>query len=189
MKNLLLGIVVLTLGLVCAACGHPPWTIVRQATPDPFVGKNQFTALTLDFSRVQVGDRPTEAAFLADKEAKEKDDWEATKKGMNESFNTSVAEAGAGLVFAPGAPYVVKPIVSFADPGKYAYVYNRATVVNMTIQVVDASNQQVLDEIGVRAAVGASIYDPSADHRLREAAEMLGKLTARYLKSRVTSDK
>jgi hypothetical protein len=189
MKNLLLGTVVGSLGLVCAACGHQPWVVVKQATPDPFVGKNQFTIEALDFSHVQVGDRPNEAAFLQDKEAKEKDDWENAKKGMNESFNTSLAEAGAGLAFAPGAPYVVKPMVSFADPGKYAVVYSRSTVVNMTVQVVDASNQQVVDEFGIRADVGASIYDPSADHRLREATETLGKLTARYVKSRVTPDK
>lgn len=187
MKNILVSVVVIALGLVCSACGHAPWTIVRQAAPDPFVGKNQFTVEGLDFEHVQIGDRPSEAAFLADKAAKEKDDWDAAKKGMNESFNGGVAETGAGLQLAAGAPYIVRPLVSFADPGKYAVVYARATVVNLTVQVVDASNQQVLDEIGIMADVGASIYDPSADHRLREAAELLGKLTGRYLKTRVTS--
>jgi hypothetical protein len=189
MKNLLLGSVVLVLGLVSSGCGHPPWTIVRQAVPDPFVGRNQFTVEALDFEHVVVGDRSSEAAFLADKEAKEKEDWAVAKKGMDEAFRGGVAEVGAGLAFAPGAPYIVKPLVSFADPGRYAVVYSRATTVNVTIQVIDASSQQVLDEIGIRSAVGASIYDPSADHRLREAANILGGLTARYLKTRVTSDK
>lgn len=189
MKNVLLGIVVLALGLVCSACGHAPWTIIRQATPDPFVGKNQFTIEALDFGQVAVGDCPSESAFLADKEAKEKEDWAAAKKGMDEAFHSGMAEVGAGLAFGPGAPYIVKPIVSFADPGRYAVVYSRATTINMTIQVIDASSQQVLDEIGIHSAVGASLYDPSADHRLREAANMLGGLTAKYLKKRVTSEK
>ncbi len=189
MKSKLLGVVAAATLLSTAACGRVPWTIVKQATPDPFVGKSQFSVDPLNFDHTQIGDQPSEQAFLASKEQKEKDDWAAAKTQMNASFTGGIAEAGAGLQLGNGAPYIVRPVVSFADPGRYAVVYSRATQVTMSVQIVDASNQQVLDEIGISTGVGASLYDPTANHRLSEAADELGKLTGRYLKTRIVEQK
>jgi hypothetical protein len=189
MKRNLLAITAAAALLSTAACGRQPWTVVKQATPDPFVGKSQFTVEPLNFEHAQIGDKPNEQAFLADKEQKEKDDWDAAKKTVNASFTSGMAQSGSGLQLGDGAPFVVRPIVTFADPGKYAVVYARSTQVTMSLQILDASNQQVLDEIGISSAVGASLYDPTANHRMGEAAEELGKLAGMYMKRRITPEK
>jgi hypothetical protein len=173
------------LALASAGCGHKQWTVIRQAAPDPFVGKNQFTLEKMHFEGMSVGMNPSEAAFLADKSAKDKQDWEDAKNGMIEAFSGGVSSTGEGLKLADGSPYLLRPIVNAVDPGRYAVVYGRDTDLTMTVQIVDGSSGQVLDEVGIHTSVGASLYDPSADHRMREAAEKLGKIAGEYLKTRV----
>jgi hypothetical protein len=182
MKKVLLSIVAFALFVLGAACDSQPWIVVRQAAPDPFLGHTQFRLELIHFEHAQIGDRPSEAAFLSDKRRKELDDWEVAKRGMNDNFAQGLAEGH--VLIDQGAPFVIRPIVSFADPGKYAFIYARNTNVSLTVQLVDANSQQVLDEIGIAVTVGSSMYDPSADHRLREAADTLGKLAANYVSRR-----
>jgi hypothetical protein len=49
-------------GMGCAK----PYMIVRQATPDPFVGKTDFVVLPIDYSDLHVGEK-TEADYVAGK--------------------------------------------------------------------------------------------------------------------------
>jgi hypothetical protein len=130
----------------------------------------------------------TEEEYLADKPPNERADWESAKKTMAQAFSGALAAEGAGLQFADGAPFIVRPIVTAVDPGRYAVVFARATTLSLTVQLLDAGSQQVLDEINLQTAVGASLYDPAAEHRMGEAAEELGKLTARYVKQRVAAN-
>jgi hypothetical protein len=181
----------LALGLVASlsiACA-PPWTIVRQTTPDPFVGHPQFTIEPLHFEQAQVGGK-SEAAYAAEKEASKQASWEEDKNGMNERFSAAIASTGVGLQLSGpgGAGAIVRPIVTFMEPGFYVGVASHPTELKMRIQILDPQGQP-LDEIAVHSSVGASMTDPASGSRFREAAEHLGRVTAKYLQTRVTPDK
>jgi hypothetical protein len=165
------------------ACGHP-WTVIRQANPDPFVGRPDLLVEPLHFENTQVGEK-SEAQYAAEKQPQEQDSWKADKQGMSERFEAGLMSEGEGALHVGGAGGArVRPIVTFIEPGFYAYVASHPSQVEMDVQILDA-NGQVQDEIGVKVAVAASMTDPASGSRLRQAAERLGRIIAQYLKTRV----
>jgi len=173
--------------LTVVGCGVP-WTVVRQAAPSPLVGKTSFALNPIDFTGLRVGEKD-EAGYLAEKDDDSKANWVGDKKGMNDEFaKACAAEAsGMGIQVMPGgkAEFVIQPKVSWIEPGFYAYVAAKASNVQMTVVIQDASGN-VVDEITMEHATGASMTNPAVGNRLRDDAEALGAYMARYLQSRVS---
>jgi hypothetical protein len=169
--------------LLTAACGTP-WTVVRQASPDPFAGKPDLIVEPLHFDSTQVGEK-SEKEYAAGKQPDEQASWQADKQGMSERFEAGLMSEGEGTlhVGGPGGA-TVRPIVTFIEPGFYAYVASHPSEVDISVMVLDAAGN-VADEITAKVVVGASMTDPASGTRLRQAAERLGKIVAQYLKTRV----
>jgi hypothetical protein len=174
----------LSLLSLLSACGGVPWTVVRQAAPDPFVGQGQFAVEHLHFEQTRVGDK-AEADYAASKEPEQQQSWQADKDAMAAQFLAGLSSEGEGVVSVGGpGGAIVRPIVTFIEPGFYVGVAAHPSEVDMDIQVLDAQGQ-LRDEISVSVIVGASMTNPASGSRLRDAAERLGEITARYLKTRV----
>ncbi len=178
-RALLLGLSLLAV-LLAVGCG-PRWTVIRQANPDPFVNHG-FSVEPMHFDQTQVGGK-SEAEYAAGKEG---DKWPADKQGMSEAFAASLAGHAEGIEVVgtqkPGAS-IVRPIVTFIEPGYYAVVAGHATRVNLRVQFLDDKGT-VQDEITMSSTIGASMTNPASGTRLRQAAEDLGGVAAKYLKTR-----
>src|SRR5215472_13290260 len=79
-----------------AGCG-PRWTVVRQATPDPFAGRPEFAVEPLRFDNLVVGDK-SEPEYLAGKDNDQRASWQTDKTGMSERFAVGLGGAGEGIV-------------------------------------------------------------------------------------------
>src|SRR5687768_14173875 len=102
--------------LAAASCG-PPWQVLKQASPNPLLGKGDFVVVPLDFTGLQVGDQP-EGAWMAEQDADEKQSWQGDKEGMNAEFlkalTVTAAESGIKISQPPAtAAFVVQTKCQF----------------------------------------------------------------------------
>lgn len=176
---------VATLPLLLAAC-VPPWAVIRQATPNPFIGQSAFAVAELNFDGLRVGEK-SEQAYLSAKDQQQQGSFATDKVEMAANFTETLKSSAAGLSFSqPGAAagYTVRPHVVWIEPGFYAYVAAHPTEVVMKLQLLDAKGA-LMDDIEVRVSVAATIANPSSGGRLREAGRQLGAIAADYLRQRV----
>lgn len=181
------------LGLSCASaligCG-PPWRVMMQANPDPFLGQSTFAVLPIDFTGLVVGSKP-EQVYLAEKDADQQRSFLADKAAINEEFAKALMatahDEGLTVVPATGpqsAPFMIRPYVSYVEGGFYVGVAAAPSEVRMTLRITTPDGR-VLDEIAVNHKTGAGITRPSSGQRLRDDGEGLGEIVAKYLKTRV----
>lgn len=183
-----------------AGCA-PRWTVLREAQPNPFVGKTEFAVMPIDYSGLHVGEL-TEAEYLARKDEGQQASFDGDKRGMiakfEEAMRSAAADEGIHVQSAEGevtAPFIIKPHVTFVEPGFYAVVASGASQVNMTVRIETAQGQ-LLDEIelihATNSANGSSVMgislNPSSGGRLREDAEEIGDAMGEYLITRVRPD-
>lgn len=176
--------------VVLAGCG-PKWVVLTQAAPNPLVGQTKFGLMPVDYTGLTVGEK-SEAEYLASKDEETRASWAGDKGGIDTEFGKRLmekaTESGINVVKATGpadAPFMIRPKVEFIEPGIYTYVYNKASLVRMKVQITTADGK-VIDEIAIRHATPASITNPAVGNRLRDDGEGLGVLTAKYLQFRVT---
>ena len=183
MKNAtLLGLLAVVFGLFAIGCGGgTPWVVVRQATPDPFTGHPDFVVEPVHFDQAHVGTK-TEAEYANDKKADAQDSWNDAKAAFQERFAGELA--GSQDVHVGPSGTIVRPIVTFIEPGYYAFVTHDPTRVKTTVQFLDPQGA-VLDEISVEVKVAATMGSASLGKRMREAGERLGKITGMYLFKRI----
>jgi hypothetical protein len=167
-----------------AACA-PPWQIVRQATPNPFLGQQAFVIAPMSFVNLVVGEKP-EAVYLAGKDPAQRGSWDQDKAAMAQHFFESVRGSAQGISIQPGSQgaFVVEPQVSFIEPGFYVGVAARSSEINMVLRI--RKGGVLLDEISIGGNVPANLFNPSVGGRLREGASALGGITGRYLVHRTT---
>lgn len=173
------------LSLFAVACG-PSWVVVAKAMPNPFVNQRSFAVEPVHFEEVRIGDK-SEEEYQASKDAEQQSSWYEDKRAFAGEFGRELAEELPEVQFvsAPAqTPFVVRPVVTFVEPGFYAYVAARASEVRMTVEIWSAGNQR-LDVVELRAVVPATMTNPSSGGRLRTAGEMLGAQIAEYLRTRV----
>ncbi len=177
-------LLVLALALLLTGCG-PRWVIVAQAVPDPLVGAKSFFIEPIHYEPLIVGAK-SEPEFLAEKSADQRQSWIAdkadTSREYSESLVSSIPEVHFLVQPAPGV-FIVRPIVSFIEPGIYAAFYARPTEVQMRVQIL-ASDGTLVDDITVRSLIGASMIYAASGSRMRLAGEDLGRVTADYLRKR-----
>jgi hypothetical protein len=173
--------------LLCVACG-PPWVVVTQATPSPFVNQRLLAVEPMHFEGLVVGQK-SEAEWLAGKDEEQQASWDADKQGFAAQFSQQLSAALPEVQFAnaiPGAvgPFIVRPIVTFFEPGFFAYVVNNDTVVRLDLQLLSPQGQ-VLDVVKFQAIVPATLTNPSTGGRMRSAGEALGSQVGDYIRTRV----
>jgi hypothetical protein len=181
-----LRLLVLTVfALLLGGCG-PRWVVLSQAMPDPLVGAKLFYIEPIHFDPPIVGGK-SEPEYLAEKDADQRRSWQTDKSETAGRYIAAMVEASPDLKIstqpAPGV-FIIRPIVSFIEPGFYAAIVARATEVNMRVQIL-ASNGAPIDEISIRSVIAASMVNAASGTRMREAGEDLGRVTAEYLHKRV----
>jgi len=182
---LFIGLALVVMALL-AGCG-PRWAILAQATPDPLVGAKAFFIEPIHYDPPVIGAK-SEPDYLAGTSPDQQDSWRTDKSETSKKYAEALIGAIPEVHFlvqpAPGV-FIVRPIVSFIEPGFYAGFVARATEVQMRIQIL-ASDGAIVDDIAVRSLIGASLVYPASGTRLRMAGEDLGRVTADYLRKRVT---
>jgi hypothetical protein len=185
-------LIVLTVALFAFALTgcSPPWVVVMQTTPDPFVNAPKFSVLPTDFTGLTIGEKP-EAVYLGEKDAGQQQSFLGDKAGINEEFVNALIkqarEAGIEVVLASGpadAPFVIHPSIQWVEPGYFAGVVGAPSQTRMKLQIT-APDGRVLDEILMRHMTGASFIYASSGGRLRKDGQGLGEWSAKYLKTRV----
>lgn len=173
-----------------AGCG-PRWVVLTQASPNPLLNQNKFGLMPVDYTGLIVGEK-SEAEYLASKDEETRASWAGDKSGIDTEFGKVLMEkataTGINVVKATGpgdAPFMIRPKVEFIEPGIYTYVYNKASLVRMKVQITTPDGK-VIDEIAIRHGTPASITNPAVGNRLRDDGEALGAITAQYLQVRVT---
>jgi hypothetical protein len=159
--------------------------VVRQTVPDPFVQRPHFAVEPIHFEDLRVGGK-SEGEYLSGKEPDQQSKWQADKEAMSAGFAAALAAAGEGLSVGALVPegWVVRPVVTFIEPGFYAGIAAGPTEVRMTVQVLDGKGA-VLDEIAVHSNIAATMGTAAVGTRLRDAADDLGHVVAGYLRTRV----
>jgi hypothetical protein len=181
-----------------AGCASRQWRVVAQAAPSPFTNQRTFAVTPIDYTGLVVGDM-SEAQYLAQKDADTQGKFLGDKAGINEEFtNALISEAKDNditVTLATGptsAPFIIRPYVSFIEPGFYAVVASGKSEVRMTVRIT-APNGIIFDEIALRHStdsasgwsIGGISLNPSAGGRVRKDGVALGKIVAAYLKERV----
>ena len=166
-----------------------PWTLVHQVNPTPYGKSSNMTIEELSFDDVKVGEK-TEDQYLATKSADTQQSFRGDKDAMVAQFRKGFdAERGALPIIPAGLPgsnpFVIKPRVTFIEPGFFSgMIVSASTELRVTIDVVDA-NGNMDDEIVISTKVSATMDDPASGTRMREAAQEVGRDTAAYLKKRL----
>lgn len=172
--------------LWCIACG-PRWAVVAQATPNPFVNQRMFAVEPIHFEQLVVGDK-SEREYLSSKDAEQQSSWTEDKRAFATRFSEHLTETLPEVQFVAVAPvsgpYVVRPTVTFIEPGFYVGVAAQPAEVKMTLELVSPQGE-VLDTVRLRSTVTSSLTNPSTGGRLRAAGEELGEQVADYIRTRV----
>jgi hypothetical protein len=184
MNRALLLALSLCLAFASIACG-PPWQVVVQASPNPMSQTNKFFVDAVSFDKLSIGGTD-EQSWQSSKDAQAQASWQGDKQGMASEFSAALDDAREGVqrAGAPPGDFQVKPHITWIEPGFNAVVASRATEVRMDVQILDAKGTLV-DEFTMHSVVAASISNEALGTRLREAARYLGKITAKYLKTRL----
>ncbi|MEP7119806.1 MAG: hypothetical protein ABJE95_02805 [Byssovorax sp.] len=188
-RRSLLALTMVLFALALIGCG-PPWVVVMQTTPNPFVNAPKFSVVPTDFTGLTIGDKP-EQVYLAGKDAGQQQSFASDKAGINEEFvNTLIKqarEAGIEVVLGTGpgdAPFQIHPAVGWIEPGFYVGVASAPSQVRMRLQITTPDGR-VLDEIIMKHLTGGSLFNPSSGGRFRSDGGGLGAWSAKYLNSRV----
>jgi len=171
--------------LFVVGCG-PSWVVIESAVPNPFVGARSFALEPVHFEGVRIGDK-SEARYLAEKDEEQQESWEEDKRAFANQFAQGLSDGLPEVRFmaAPApSPFVLRPIVTFVEPGFYAYVAARSSEVQMIVEIWTTSGQR-LDVVRVRAVVPATMTNPSSGGRMRDAGEILGRQISEYLRTRI----
>lgn len=183
---------VMFLGLFVVGCA-PPWTVIKQAEPNPFVGKTEFVVMPVDYTGLRVGSK-TEEEYLSEKKDKTVDSFQQDKVDMNELFTTNLravaTDNGIDVDVAAGevTTYVIKPHVGFMEPGFYAVIASAPSEVVMRLKIEDKDGK-VLDEIEIVHQTSPSNWgNVAAGSRYREDAEWIGRVAGQYVAHRVSGE-
>jgi hypothetical protein len=173
--------------VVLSACG-PSWKVVKQANPNPLQGKRTFVVEEIKFDNLMIG-KKAEADYIAGKEQKWLDSYNADKSAMVNGYTGRLIALKGGYDIAPStgaAPadgFIIRPVISWLEPGNFNGVFNIASEAKLRLQVVDGAGT-VVDEVELHTAVPADIVRPSVGQRYRIAADQLGSITMQYLGTR-----
>jgi uncharacterized lipoprotein YajG len=192
-RRLIVLVAMLLAAALLAGCGAQV-TVLKQASPNPFVGQSQFALERMESKGLQVGDL-SEERYLAEKDDDQRASFAGDKEAIQHRFDaalTSAArDAGLSIGAAGQAPFVIRPRLVFVEPGYYAVVASGASQATIVVQITKPDGT-VLDEIEVThqtdSASGPSIggisTNPSSGGRLRDDAAAIGEAVGEYIAER-----
>ena len=160
-----------------AGCG-PKWQVVKQTDPTSMKRDSKFAVAPMSFDGLYVGGK-SEQEYLGGKEPQQQQDWQNDKKSMVDSFMDGFNGERDAIQTGDG-DFVIKPNVSFIEPGYYVGVSAGSAEVRVDVKIFDKAGT-LLDEITASSKSGGM----STTQRLRSCAHDLGKITAKYLKKRL----
>jgi len=164
--------------------GCAPYTVVQQSGPPSALQGVQQVAVSFDWSQVAVLGK-TEAAYLSEKTAEERADFQVIKQETDAAILQGLQEnAGPGVSFTPGpaadaaAPAVVVQYME-VQTGIYTYVVNLPS--KLRSRFLWSKGGQVTDVIEARAMVAAGITTPSDHQRMGMAGRSVGKAAGKFV--------
>jgi hypothetical protein len=171
-------------------CG-PPWHVIVQAAPSPFMGQRKFAVQPVDFSTLRVGNKP-EPVYLAEKDEKQRASFAEDKAQLNNRFLEAFREEGirGGLEIVPAtgpadAPFTIRPAIPFIEPGFYVGIASAPSRVEMNVRILTPDGR-ILDEIALIHGTAPSLgITMSSGGRLRSDGEGLGRSLGQYMELRV----
>lgn len=180
----------------------PPWTVIKQAEPNPFTGKKEFVVMPVDYSGLKIGEK-TEEEYLGakeekaeekGKESKTRESLQTDKEEVSNRFQDHLkkvsAKDGISVNLATGevTTFVIKPHIGFMEPGFYAYVASRPSEIVMTLKIEDKDGK-LLDEIEIKHRTEASMINAAAGTRYRKSGDAIGDIVGEYIRLRVRGEK
>ncbi len=188
----LLALLIAALGLAFGQGCVPHWTVVKQATPNPFVGQNKFVLAEPSFEGLMVQERP-EAEFKAGRTAEENQRWDDDKKKVADTIVGRIREVThyEWLKEPSADAVVVRTRITNMHGGISMGIGSTASNIEVSVELVKGSD--VLDVIvtsgqysqseGVHVG-GIATSGYSGSDRLGKAADKVGSYVADYLESR-----
>jgi len=157
--------------VLVVGCSSKPYTVVQQASPNPFKGRGcKLSVDPVAFDKLVVDGAP-DASYVAQKAPEQQAKYEDDKKAMSFAFKQELV-AGNTMLIADGPPaggnaFVLKPAL---------LTMNGGVDFELVADVTDASGA-MLDEVRVKGHSSTG---------LRGAASPLGQHVSRYLKTRMS---
>lgn len=187
---------VLFAALALVACA-PPYTVIRQAIPNPFVAMRSYSVEPIHFESLQISNVP-EAQWMAGRSPESQNSYMVDRQAMVERFVERMTRRNPGLEIIAGPPpspqtFIIRPILEFMEPTRVRVTYNGRnmqthieTFARMRVQILNQAGQ-VMDEFIIMTTVEQSLFNPitfALGGRFRVAADRLSDLTTRYLRDR-----
>lgn len=170
---------VFAVALALVGCGGG-LKIIKQAPAADLLGKTTLSAAAADYAKGDI-DGHSEQDYVASQDADGKHQWKDIKTGIDEEFDKALS-SGGGLTVEHGATkgaLLVKPVIRFINPGSFL----SASELRMGVEIA-AADGNVLDEIELSSRTSGSVYNATAERRLRQDAQNIGEKVAKYLLSR-----
>jgi len=190
LRRSFVGIGLLLAGATLAGC-VPHWRVVSESIEDPMAGQRHFALAPIDFTGLRIGTH-TEEEYLAGKDSGQQASFAQDKEAMNAEFaqalEAKALEMGVVIVRATGpadAPFLIRPSVSFIEPGFYAVVVAAPSQVDMNLKITGPDGR-LFDEILLTHRTAGNLdITASSGGRLRKDGTGLGVWVAEYLKHRI----
>jgi hypothetical protein len=164
--------------VLVASCG-PPWRVIVQSGPPSALAGVPALTISTDSSTLSVNGKSLQQVYA------EEESFPEAVSNMESGFLSGFTQyAGVPVtpMPTPPGPQEVRVVARFSevDPGKYAFIYARDTV--LTTHVLFIMGGQVVDEIQITRKVSASMSQPAIIQRMRIAGQLSGELAARFFR-------
>lgn len=178
LRGILLGGGLAVLAAHTAGCHFT--MVPQQPVNDPLRGVRTFLIEPFSYPALLVGSTP-EPSYLARKDDKQRQSWQTDKDAAAQIFMQTALSIGAsaGLQVQPPPPpgpgfFVLRPVVSFIEPGTFNGFFNKDTLVRVTLQILNDQMQPV-DQVEFASQIRATLGNPSSGGRLRAAGQELAQ--------------
>jgi len=167
-----------------AGCG-PPWRVIRQSGPPSALRGATQVIVATDLSAMYVNGKTVDQVMAErspDEQRAMGEAIAALQTGFIQGFATNTRVSAPVAQGPPMRGEGVRVTARFTnvDPGKYAFVYTRDTMV--TARIVWTIDGQVVDEIETTRRVDASMSQPAIIQRMRIGGRRTGELAASFFR-------
>ena len=182
MKHLTLLTCLLTIPLT-SCVSH--WRVVRASNPNPIIGHQWFKMTTIDYSQLNVDNRP-EAIFTASMDAFQLEDWQADKKAIQSNFALAfqIYTGEYSIQLGDAGDFTLRPSITGIETGPYQFpAYLAVARIHLTLEIVDTTGKTI-DEIQMSPEFPWDFFNSRRGDRLRALATQLGTKAGEYLVGR-----
>ncbi|MBL9027470.1 MAG: hypothetical protein JNL21_35085 [Myxococcales bacterium] len=168
-----------------AGCTSPSWTVIQQEPSNALAGSSEFAVLPIDTSAVASRGRSSDEVLVRKGFA----DGSAEVTSAFAGYLKLHAERTGGLRLhdAPEeASFVVRPKISYMDPGLVTTVYSRPSKLVMQVSIEDRLGN-VLDIIEVESSTEARSMKEAPAERYEADLRKISRRVVEYLAARSAS--